>query len=743
MGNITRRFLLGTGAVVGGGLALGYAFAPNRLTLSAPGVAVKDEVLLNTWVKITPDNVVTVIVPHSEMGQGSQTGLPMMLAEELEADMSLVRMEEAPAHPNYANNELGRGFIVGNRVPDFMLRQVDFAFFKLAQSMNLQITGGSTAVRYTGEVGMRRAGAAAKQMLLSAAAEEWDVPVFELEAKQSVITHTPSGRSATFGALSTAAAKMTPDPSPKLKDPKDFTIIGTNFPRYDVPSKVNGSALFGIDAKVPGLLYGAVRKAPVHGGRVESHDAQAIAGRRGVKGVVDLGDCVVVVADNYWRAEQAAAALPIRFSDGGHGNVSSETVFADLENVVRSDKKGKTDTKSGDAYGTIETSGRVVEASYKVPFLSHAAMEPMNCTAHVNGKTCEVWVGHQNPLGGRAAVAEILDTDIENVTFNNTLMGGGFGRRSETDNLRIAVLTSQKMGAPVKVIFSREQDIQHDFYRPAVVSDMKAALGEDGLPVAWANRYSNIGNNEPEDSPLIPYNIANQDIRGVESSVHIQLGPWRSVGHTQHSFFNESFVDELAHAAERDPYDYRRDLLAHSPRHRDVLVLAAEKAGWGTPVPAGRARGIAMEHSFGSIVAQVAEISLDEFGQVRVHKVTAAVDCGRAVNPGLVEAQIQSGIIYGLTATLYGNIEIENGAVRQSNFPDYEMIRLAQAPEMAVHILNSGEAFGGIGEPGTPPIAPAVANAVFSLTGQRVRELPLNKHQFKVKDSTPQVSMRM
>ena len=742
-GKITRRFLLGAGGLVGGGLVLGYAFAPNRLRYSAPGVAVKDETLLATWVKITPDNVVTVIVPHAEMGQGTHTGLPMMLADEMDADIDLVQMEQAPAHRHYANNALVRGFVLGDTVPGVLLRQVDFAAFKVAQSQSLQITGGSTAVRFTGQFGMRRAGAAAREMLLRAAAKHWGVSVGELRAAKSAVYHDPSGRRLTYGALGSLAAAFTPNPTPKLKTSDAFSVMGTDVPRYDIPAKVRGWTRYASDTQVPGMLYGAVKFAPVHGGQVGRVDKASVAGRRGVRDVVDLGDCVVAVADNTWRAQQALALLKVDFDDAGKGGVSTDDIYAQLRAAVASDDAGKSDVEKGDATNIIDRSERVIDASYAVPFLAHAAMEPMSCAAHVNGKTCTVWVGHQNPLGVRSYVAELLDIDDDNVTVNTPMLGGGFGRRAEMDFVRVAVLSSQRVGAPVNVMYSRQEDLCHDFFRPAVVAQMHAALGDDGLPVAWANRYSNVGQNEPGDAPLIPYDIAGQDIRGLSSSVHVQTGPWRSVGHSQHCFFNESFVDELAYAAGRDPFDYRRALLGQAPRVRAVLDLAADKARWRDALPAGRGRGIALEQSFGSIVAQVAEVSLDDAGRVRVEKVTAAVDCGYAVHPQQVVRQIQSGIIYGLTAALYGEVNIVDGAPDLWNFPDYEMVRLADAPDIDVHILNSGAAFGGAGEPGTPPIAPAVANAVFALTGQRVRTLPLKNYQFKVKAPVNRMSMRM
>lgn len=726
IGKFTRRAFIGTGGLIGGGLVLGVAFAPNRLKYGvAEGEGGQG---LNTWVKITPDNRLTVIVPHSEMGQGSGTALSQMVAEEMEADWSLVSMEQAPATPEFANNDLARGFVAGDVViPDFLVRSVDYSFFKLTQMLDLQITGGSSAVSATGEFGMRRAGASAREMLLKAAAKEWDVPVSQLTARASHIHHAASSRSATFGELASKAAEFTPPQNPKLKSPDDFTIIGQPIKRFDIPAKVDGSATFGIDVDVPGMLYGAIIQSPVFGGTVASVDESGIEGRRGIRQVVALENAVVVVADSYWRAERAVQDLDITFDDGPGAAISSEAIYAGFEEALNSES-GDVDDEEGDAIAALSAAAKTLEAEYKVPFLAHATMEPMNCTASVKDGKCEIWVGHQNPLGARTAAAEAAGIDADKVTVHNTLLGGGFGRRSTVDFVAYAVEVAKAVGAPVKLVWSREQDIRHDYYRPAVSNRFKAGLDADGNLTAWSNLYTDIGANEPPDAPLIPYNIANRTIAGIDQESHVPIGPWRSVGHTQHAFFNESFMDELAHEAGEDPFEFRRDLLAHSPRHKKVLELAAEKAGWGKPLPKGHARGIAIEQSFGTIVAEVAEVSVTPEGELQVHKVTAAVDCGRTVNPDGGEIQIQSGIIYGLTAASYGEISIEEGRVVQSNFPDYEMIRLETAPEMDVHFIESGERTGGLGEPGTPPIAPAVANAIFAITGKRIRSLPILAH---------------
>ena len=729
IGKITRRTVLGAGAVAGGGLLLGITLSPNRLRIESDTVVDGDEVTLNTWVKISPDNQVTLITPHSELGQGSNTALAMMLAEEMDADWDLVSYTPAPALPQYVNTGLGKGYLMGDlSIPSFLMPLVDFTLYQIASSMDLQITGGSTAIQFTGEYGMRRAGAAARAMMVNVAAERWGVDASDISVAKSIVSH--GTKSATFGELATDAAKLNPPQSPTLKDRSKFTLIGTPQPRRDLPGKVDGTAVFGIDIELPGMVYAAIKQAPVFGGSVQSVDAASIADRPGVLKVVNLDNAVAVVADKYWRARTALDALKVSFDGGPNAGVNSQTIAEAYAEALASND-GDTDVSKGDAKAALSDAAEVIESAYDVPFLAHSTMEPMNCTAMVKDGKCEIWTGSQNPLGARAQAAEAIGMAPEDVTVHNHYMGGGFGRRARGDYVQQAARVAKEVGKPVKLIWSREEDTQHDYYRPTVANQFKAVLGDDGMPVAWSNHYIDVGQNEPKDAPHIQYGITNQDIRKVSTSQPIPTGPWRSVGHTQHSFFNESFIDELAHKAGKDPFEYRRALLKDAPRHKKVLETAAEKAGWGESLPAGRARGIAIEQAFGSIVAQVAEVSLSEGGEVKVHRVTAAVDCGTAVNPNSVEAQIQSGIIYGLTAALFGEITIADGRVEQSNFHDYKMVRLADAPIMDVHIINSGEKTGGCGEPGTPPIAPAIANALFVLSGERIRSLPVQRHKLR------------
>ncbi len=738
IGKITRRTLLATGALAGGGLIIGLTMSPNRLKIASDSVLDEGEVNLNTWVKIAPDSKVTLITPHSEMGQGANTALAMMLAEEMDADWDLVDFEYAPALPEYANTGMGTGYLLGDtEIPAWVRPLVDYTFFQIAKSMDLQITGGSSSIQHTGEVGIRRAGAAARDMIVRAAAARWGVDPAEITVSDSIVSS--GSNSARFGELATDAAKFDPPQSPTLKDRSQFKLIGTSQPRRDIPPKVDGTAVFGIDVELPGMVYAAIKQSPVFGGTVKSFDDASVSSRPGVIKVVDLGNAVAVVADKYWRAKTALDALAVDFDDGANAGVTSDSIFASYADELTVND-GRSHFETGDADGVIADAADVIESDYQVPFLAHSCMEPMNCTAWVKEETVEIWTGAQNPLAARTFAADAVGVDPDTVTVHNQFLGGGFGRRSREDFVKQAAKISKDVGKPVKLVWSREEDTQHDYYRPAVTNTFKAVLGDDGLPVAWSNHYINVGQDEPSNAPNIQYGIENQSIRSVGMEQPIPLGPWRSVGHTQHSFFNESFVDELAHAAGKDPYDYRRALFADAPRHRKVLDTAAEKAGWGTPLPDGRARGIAIEESFGSIVAEVAEVSLSDDGEVTVHKVTVAADVGTAVNPDSVEAQMQSGVIYGLTAALFGNITIDNGRVEQTNFNDYEMIHLAEAPEIDVHLINSGFKTGGAGEPGTPAIAPAVANALFVLSGQRIRSLPIKLHDLKPVNKNQQMS---
>lgn len=729
-----RRFILGA-TVIGGGLLIGYAASrPSKHRLVNEQLASNQQGYLTTWLRIDPDNHVTVIVPHSEMGQGILTSLPMMAADEMDADWNLVRVEQAPATDLFANGVLVKGFAesLGIGVPRFLDRVATAGSMKLAEIMNLQITGGSSSVRFTGEQGMRLAGAAAREMLIQAAAAQWDVPVAECDARLSHVTHLPSNRSLSYGELATAAAAFEPSRNPRLKQAAEFTLMGKPIPRIDIPAKVNGTAPYGIDARPEGMLYAAVKTSPVFGASLVSVDHAPALSRRGVVKVVELPDAVAVVADNYWRAQQALKMLQPVFAETPNSQVSTQSIFTqhdqDLDNAKRKD-----DVMAGNMADALASAATVVEANYRVPYLAHAAMEPMNCTVHFHDGRCDVWTGTQDNLGIRGIVARIAGMKEDDVTVHPVYLGGGFGRRlpQTTNTIDQATLIAREFDVPVQTLWSREEDTRQDYYRPAVTSRFRAAFDADNQLIGWENTYT--GRNEPAEAAHTPYNIPNQAISWVDSPTHIPFGSWRSVAHSQHTFFLESFVDELAHHAGRNPYQFRLDLLAHKPRHARVLRTAAEKANWERNLPEGHALGIALQESFGSIAAQIAEVSITTDGNVKIHKVTCAVDCGRVINPDTAASQVESGIIYGLTAALYGQISIRDGQVVEGNFNDYQMLHLAQSPQIDVVLLESEDAsLGGLGEPATPPVAAAVANAIYILTGQRIRELPLKNYRFTV-----------
>ena len=723
-----RRFILGT-TVVGGGLLIGYASTrPSKHAVANRDAG--DQPFLTTWLRISPDNTVTVIVPHSEMGQGILTSLPMMAADELDADWDKVHVEQAPATDLFANGVLIKGFVesMGVSVPNFLDGLASSGAMKIAEIMNMQITGGSSSVRFTGEHGMRVAGAAAREMLVKAAAIRLDVPESELHTSLSFVHHSASSRSLSYGELASDAARFEPTSAPRLKEPKDFTLMGKPIARIDIPAKVDGTAVYGIDAEAPGMLYAAVRTSPVFGNKLLSVNADAALQRRGVVRVVELDDAVAVVADNYWRAKQALAALDIRFEETENNKVTTQSIYAQFDAALLGELSK--DVEEGDAASVLADAQTVVEATYRVPYLAHAAMEPMNCTVHFHDGKCDVWTGTQDNLGIRGRVAKIAEMDENDVTMHAFYLGGGFGRRlpTGTNTIDQATLIAKQFDVPVKTVWSREDDIQQDYYRPAVTSKFRGGFDANNQLIAWENHY--IGKNEPVEAAHTPYAIPNQHIAYADSETHVPFGAWRSVAHSQHTFFLESFVDELAHRSGQNPYQFRLNMLADKPRHAAVLKAAAERAGWERNLAPGRAQGIALQESFGSIVAQVAEVSISETGQVRVHRVTCAIDCGRSINPDTVAAQAESGVIFGLTAALYGEITIDQGRVMQNNFTDYEMIKLHDAPEIDIVSIESGESLGGLGEPATPPIAAAVANAVYILTGQRVRELPLKNYRF-------------
>lgn len=724
-----RRFIVST-AVVGGGVLVGYAATrPSRHRRANLELAANNEHYVTSFLKISPDNRVTVYVPHAEMGQGVHTSLAMMAADELDATWELVDIEQAPAIDLFANGDLVKGFASEFGIPGFLQGLVNASAFKVAEVMNLQITGGSSSIRYTGETAMRTAGAAARQMLLDCAAARWGVPIDECTTALSHVQHNASGQSLTYGELAADAALLEPPAAPSLKTPDQWNIMGKAISRNDIPAKVDGSAPYGIDAYSEDMLYAAIRFAPVFGTKLVSVDGSAALARPGVKRIVQLEDSVAVVADNYWRAKEALKLVKAEFEASLNDNVSSSDIFDAFDRSLAADD-GDEDLEQGDTASAMASAADIIEASYRVPYLAHAAMEPMNCTVHIHDGKADLWTSTQDALGIKGRVASIAGLGENDVTFHHSYLGGGFGRRLpfNWNVIDHATLIAMEFDVPVKTVLSREDDMQQDYYRPAVSSNFKAAFDADGNVLAWHNRHT--GPVQIPGASHIPYAIANQSIGVVEGPTHVPIAAWRSVDHSQQTFFTESFMDEVAHRAGKNPYQYRLDMLQNHPRHRKVLEVAAEAAGYGSNLPEGHAMGIAVQESFGSIVAEIAEVSMGPNNVPIVHKVTCAIDCGRAINPDTVEAQVESGIIFGLTAALYGEISIENGRVAQGNFPDYEMVRMATSPEIDVHIVESGEALGGLGEPATPPIAAAVTNAIYILTGQRVRELPIRKHDF-------------
>jgi isoquinoline 1-oxidoreductase beta subunit len=712
MGKWTRRAFIGTGTLVGGGLVLGVAGAalsPSRHSVVDDDAGEAGQ--LTTWILVTPDNLVTVLVPHCEMGQGAQTALAMMAAEEMEADWSRVRVKEAPALDAYANAYMGRAF-TGDSIPPPLSRVFDYGTYRLARWYGLQPTGGSSAVRGTGVYGMTVAGAAARDMLIAAAAARFGVNASECKAFSSRVVHTASGRQATFGELAADAAKLSVPSRPALKDPSTYTIRRTARPRFDIRTKVDGSAVYGIDFTAPGMLCAAVEIAPVAGGKLVSVDSAPAEAMPGVKRVVRLQEAVAVVADSYWHARKALAALDPKFDDAGHGAVSSTSIFAAFDAAL-----GAPATMPAEA-------AKTVTADYRVPFLPHATMEPMVCTVKVDANGADVWAGVQDPLNARATAAQALGLDVDQVRVTNLQLGGGFGRRLPfyLDYVDLAARIAKEMSpAPVKTVWSRENDLQHDFYRPAAMARFAGALDGTGKPLIIRSAYAGGGDGE---STFMPYTIDNE-AENRDAAHPVPTGPWRSVLNSQHGFFKESFVDELAHAAGKDPFQFRRDLMTDQPRFRAALERAAEMARWGEPLPAGEGRGIAIAESFGSIVAHVAHVAVSPAGRLRVLEICSAVDCGDIVNLDTATAQIEGGIIFGLSAAMLGEITIKDGRVVERNFRDHQVIRLADAPRISVQFVRSDAHLGGLGEPSVPPVAAAVTNAIFAATGIRVRDLPI------------------
>ena len=736
MGKWTRRAFITTGVVAGGAIVFGVAIRRgNPVGKVSDFMASDNETMLNVWLKIAADNSTTIVVPHAEMGQGVHTTVAMMLADELDANWDEVTVVEAPAHQEYANYALARGFVTGGiNIPEMLVDTVNGFFLLATKSMGLQITGGSASVQFTGQLAMRVAGASARAVLLQAAAEQWGVAASALSTEKSHIIHAATSRRAPYAEFAAGAASLSQSPTPQLKSKDQFSIMGTSVPRVDIPAKVDGTAGFGIDAKVPGMKYATVKAAPVFGSVVVKVDSAAVENMPGVRAVINLDDAIAVVADGYWAAKKAIDQIDITWSDSDDAARNQSDIFeqfaSDLD-AANINGNNNDDVSIGNVDLAFASAEKIVEAEYRVPYLAHATMEPMNCTAWVHDDQCELWLGTQNPLGFGMEVAEALDIDADQVIVHNQYLGGGFGRRAFGDVAVQAARIAAQLNYPVKLIWSREEDMRHDHYRQASISRFKAALGADGMPTAWLNQY--VDKHDPEDAPHIPYQIDNQLIHFADSATHVPWGFWRSVDHSLHGFFKESFIDELALAAGQDPYQYRRQLLADNPRFLAVLDLAAKQADWGRELPDGVGRGIAITRSFGSIVAQVVEAQIVD-GKPRARRVVCVVDAGYAMHPDGLVAQMESGIIYGLTAALYGDISINRGRVAQSNFHDYKMVRMNEAPLIETHIINGGGAVGGGGEPATPTIAPALANAVFDATGVRIRQLPMINTVFPERD---------
>jgi isoquinoline 1-oxidoreductase beta subunit len=715
--NISRRDFLKTGALVGGGLILGFSL-PLHEPAGEAAAKPSAPVLPNAFIRIAPDETVTFIINKSEMGQGVYTALPMLIAEELECDWKKIRVESAPVAPVYNHTVFG-----------------------------MQLTGGSTSV-WSEYDRLRKVGAAAREMLITAAARAWKVSRSGCRAQKGVVIG-PGGKKMTYGELAGKAAKLPVPKIIKLKEASAFTIIGKPTKRLDTPSKTDGAAVFGIDVNVPRMLTALIARPPVFGAKATAFSAERAKDVKGVRDVVRIDSGIAVVADGFWPAKLGRDALEIIWDEGPNAHISTAEMSKEYARL--SEKTGNVARKDGDPVKAIEKAARKISAHYEVPYLAHACMEPLNCVADVRPDGCEIWTGTQFQTVDRNAAARVAGLGQDQVKIHTTFLGGGFGRRAnpQSDFVVEAVQVSKEVKKPVKVIWMREDDMKGGYYRPLWHDRLQAGLDEHGNPVCW--RHTIVGQSIITGSPFekmmigkngidptsvegakeIPYEIPNilVDLHTTKTGVPVQW--WRSVGHSHTGFVVESFIDELAHAAGKDPYEFRRRLLVKHPRHRRVLELAAERAGWGKQLPEGIGRGIAVHDSFGSYVAQVAEVSASSGGTVRVHRVVCAVDCGRTVNPSTIEAQMESAIVFGLSAALYEAITLKNGRVEQGNFDDYEVLRHNGMPKVEVHIVKSGKKPGGIGEPGVPPIAAAVCNAIFSVTGKRIRSLPIRAEELK------------
>jgi isoquinoline 1-oxidoreductase beta subunit len=751
-----RHFILG-GVGAAGALVIGWSALPQRRRLnpSTPLAAAPGQTALNGWVKVSADNTVTVVMSQAEMGQGAHTGLAMLLAEELDADWPRVRLEQSTLDAIY-NNQSALIDSLPFQPDDhgFAKRTAGHLVGKLMREIpGLLGTGGSSSITDQW-LPMREAGASARAMLIAAAAAQWHVPVRECRAETGRVLHA-SGRSATFGELASGAAQLGLPKHVTLKDRAQFTLIGRPVRRIDNAAKLDGSAVFGIDVLPPGLLYASIAMCPTAGGKVAHFDAAAAQSLPGVRKIIAVEPVagsaflpgktsggVAVIADTPFHAMRALTKVKIEWDHGAAANLSSRSIFDDLSHSLDT-QSGKVHFARGDAVAAMHSAAKVIVAEYRVPFLAHATMEPMNCTVQFKDGAATVWAPTQAAGFANAAVAKTLGIKAAQVDVKVTYLGGGFGRRYFTDFIvQAALLARETGGAPVQLLWPREEDMAHDYYRPAYLCRCKAGFDAQGKLVSWTTTSagSSMGapsflDNTTDGASNTAYVFPNARIahRPVESAV--TTGIWRSVAHSQNAFFTESFIDECAAASGKDPVAFRAELLSANPRHLRVLHRAAELAHWGQPPAAAadgettddakRARGIAIHRSFGTVVAQVAEVSLTQDNQIRVHRVVCVVDCGVPVNPNLVRQQMESAIVYGLSAALHGEITIDKGQVQESNFHDYPALRIDECPAIEVEIMSSDEPPGGVGEPGTPPIAPAVANAVFALSGQRLRRLPL------------------
>jgi isoquinoline 1-oxidoreductase beta subunit len=700
---LSRRSFIKTATAAGGGLMLGCHFSPFGSVLDAAGTFEP-----NVWVKVNADDSVRIMLTMIEMGQGVMTSMPMLVAEELDFDWNKIKTEWAPADSKYGNPNFG----------------------------GQQLTAGSNSVRGMWKL-MREAGASARMMLIAAAAQTWSVPESSLSTEKGEVIHKASGRRLRYGALVDKAAALPVPKTVALKNPGDFKVLGKSYARLDIPEKVNGSAVFGLDVKLPGLLVARVVRCPVFGGKVASFNADKAKAVPGVTNVVQISNGVAVVATGYHAATKGVQALEVKWDEGALATLTSDAIMAKYKSLAQ--QPGKVARNDGDA-DKAAAGPKAFERQYEAPFLAHATMEPMNCTADVKADSCDVYVPTQGQTASHMAAIAASGLPASKVKIHTTYLGGGFGRRGEADFVTEAVEVSKAVGKPVKVVWSREDDMQHDYYRPISYARMWGAVDEAGRPTLYKQRLvqqslmKRLGGLPPngvdfislEGSSNLPYDIPNVKVEYIEQDPGVPFGFWRSVGASFQGFAVEAFVDELAVAAGKDPYEFRRGLLSKHPRHKAVLELAAQKAGWGTPLAAGRARGIALMESFGSILAQVTEVSVDARGAVKVHRIVCSVDCGWVINPDTIAAQMESGIMYGLTAALKGQITIQNGRVAQKHFGDYQMMRHNEMPIIDTYIVPSTDTPGGIGEPSTALAAGSLVNAIYAATKKRVYRLPID-----------------